>query len=286
VGNLVQLADVHTYLQITYTTDDTLLSQLIANYSEAIEQYCRQSFSAQIPQTDYLDGDVPELIVKHRPIAALASLVDMSQRLSQLQIGIGNGVQTAFSGAVAGGPWIPGSIQIVAGSVVAIDDGAGNLTGTGIAAGSTFNYATGAALINFSAAPGAGVVVKFAGNPTSAIVDPSIYQVDDLAGLIIAQPTPPSDFPLAGGTFSWFQSTPVWARGRRRWQINYTQGYAAVPADVQQACLICVAERYNRRDPLGAETVGDYSYKTEPGSSSGFSAQVEQLLKPYFELVV
>lgn len=287
MGNLVQLSDVHTYLQITYDTDDPFFSDImIPGASAACESYCRVSFSAQIPQTDFLDGGVRELILKHRPIASIVSIVDLSQRQSQVQLGKGNGNQTSFTGVMKGGPWIPGSVMIVAGPYVAVDDGNGNLTGTNIAAGSTFNYSSGIATINFTVAPIGGTLIKGASNPVAAIVDASVYDVDELAGLIIAQPNPPSDFPLPAAVFSWMTDLgPVWARGRRRWQANYVQGFACVPPDAKLACLIMIAERYNRRDDLSREEIGDYSYEIATGDLSGFSPRVEQLLKPYFEIV-
>lgn len=76
-------------------------------------------------------------------------------------VGTGNGSTTTFAHTLAGVAGstgtnprvIPGSATIVAGGVTATDNGAGGLTGTGVAGGSTINYQTGAVSITFSAAP-------------------------------------------------------------------------------------------------------------------------------------
>ena len=198
MGNLVQLTDVHTYLQITYTTDDALLSQLIANVSAAIENYCNRSLSAVVAVTDTLDGAVAAFILSKRPVVSITTLTDL------------------FSNA---------------------------------AIASTY------------------------------------YDLDANAGLLYAMPDQPTNFEIPAGMFEFFDGERVWGAGRRRWQIVYQAGYATVPYDVQQAALIMIAERYNRRDPLAMEAVGDYRYQVDKGDQSGWSAQVEQLLKPYKEVI-
>lgn len=73
-------------------------------------------------------------------------------------VGIGDGVTTTFTPTLDYVPVGKRSLAITHtnGSTVVtdgIDDGAGNITGTNIAAGSTINYATGAITLNFTAAP-------------------------------------------------------------------------------------------------------------------------------------
>lgn len=77
---------------------------------------------------------------------------------------LGDGSTTTLSGTIdtahttgAAGtnivlPLRPNMIQVVAGSVTAADDGAGNMTGTGIVSG-TLNYTTGAFSLTFAVAP-------------------------------------------------------------------------------------------------------------------------------------
>lgn len=68
-------------------------------------------------------------------------------------VGTGTGAQVTFAHVAAHVPIKPGSLTITAGAVTGTDNGAGQITGAGIAAGSTVNYATGAISVTFSIAP-------------------------------------------------------------------------------------------------------------------------------------
>ncbi|MGA9723312.1 MAG: head-tail connector protein [Candidatus Binatus sp.] len=121
----------------------------------------------------------------------------------------------------------------------------------------------------------------------SSVVDPSLYDLDPDAGMVLAG-TPAYDATVGVLDLSAFSRSqpdgePVWGFGRRRWQLDYTHGYATVPNDVQLAVKILVAGRYNRRDDLSSETVGDYNYHADTGDSSSWTPQVEQLLANYKE---
>jgi hypothetical protein len=288
VGNLVQLSDVHTYLQLAsgFTTDDTLLTQIITNVSAVIESYCRRSFSAVLSWVDVLDGGGVALALYNRPIVALSALADLSQRVMNEVVGTGNGTATSFTHTLASTPLQPLSLQVVAGLVVATDDGNGNLVGAGVATGSTVNYATGAIVLNLNAAPAPGTSIIAGYLPNAAVVSAALYSIDTQRGLIFPLPQPPQNFPIPAGLFEFLQFKPIWGRGERRWQISYTAGFSAVPADVQLAALMMVASRYNRRDALAQEEVGDYHYVAQSGPNSGFPAEVEQLLSPWREVVI
>lgn len=286
MGLLVQLSDVKTYLQIGFTTDDALLTQIMTNVSAAIESYCKHSFSSVLAYTDILDGGYPELSLLNRPLVAVSALLDLSQRQANEIVGTGNGAQTSFTHTMASVPLQPGTVQIAAGAIAATDDGNGNLTGTAVAAGSTVNYSSGAMTINFSAAVASGTQVLAGYTPMLALISPMLYTLDLPRAIVFPLTQPPAGQPIPAGLFEILGNRTHWGFGRRRWQANYTAGYASVPADVQLAALIMVAGRYNRRDALAEEAVGDYRYRTQSGPDSGFSEEVEQLLSPWREVVI
>lgn len=72
--------------------------------------------------------------------------------------GTGDGTTTTFNHTLQNSPILPKSVTITAGSVVATDDGSGNLTGSGVSSGS-INYTTGAATITYVAAPASGAAI-------------------------------------------------------------------------------------------------------------------------------
>jgi hypothetical protein len=87
-------------------------------------------------------------------------------------IGTGNGTQTAFTATLTNLPVRANSVTVKTAVVTGTDDGNGNITGSGIAAGSTINYTTGAVTVNFTTAPASGVAVNLMsqGNWTTTTV--------------------------------------------------------------------------------------------------------------------
>ena len=67
-------------------------------------------------------------------------------------VGTGDASEQNFSTTLAYTPIRKGSVSITAGSIIAIDDGNGGITGTGVTSG-TIDYETGAITVQFTAAP-------------------------------------------------------------------------------------------------------------------------------------
>jgi hypothetical protein len=127
-------------------------------------------------------------------------------------VGTGTGSTTTFNHTLAGiasstgvnPKVVPGSVTITAGSVVATDNGAGALSGTGIASG-TINYGTGAVSITYSAAPANALAIT-AGY--SVFASPALYI--GLAGPSVSDGAMTASAPnLACTTSTPFQSQDV-----------------------------------------------------------------------------
>jgi len=68
----------------------------------------------------------------------------------------GNGIAVTLAGTLKWNPVRKNSLSLLTGAVSGVDDGAGNITGVGISAG-TINYTTGEISVTYSVAPGSGV---------------------------------------------------------------------------------------------------------------------------------
>jgi len=73
-------------------------------------------------------------------------------------LGTGDGSKQDFSATLQYKPVIPGTLTVVAGTVVGKDDGSGNIQGDGISG--TINYSTGQISVTFSSAPANGEVIR------------------------------------------------------------------------------------------------------------------------------
>jgi Phage gp6-like head-tail connector protein len=199
MGNLVTLADVKTYLQIGFSTDDGRLNLLIAGISADIEKYTRKPFSAGVAAvTDILDGGYRELVLSTRPVVSVTSITDRT---------------------------------------------------------------------------------------TSTVVDSSTYETDLASGMVLAgspdQNPPPQFFAISQSS-----QEPLWDWGRRRWEVIYQAGWAAVPADVQDAAFMEVKRRYSGSDGIKSERIGDYGYTMDTDPKTGLSAEVMRKLAPYVEPIL
>lgn len=74
-------------------------------------------------------------------------------------IGTGNAALVTFANTLATTPILPYSVQVTADTIVAVDDGNGNLSGTGIDTG-TIDYTTGAISITYLVAPANAVDIS------------------------------------------------------------------------------------------------------------------------------
>lgn len=75
-ANLTTLETVKTYLGITTTDQDTLLSSLIASVSEAVEHYCGRVFALD-RRVEFYDGQATgSLVLRCRPVTEIHSIHD------------------------------------------------------------------------------------------------------------------------------------------------------------------------------------------------------------------
>jgi hypothetical protein len=97
--------------------------------------------------------------------------------------GTGDGSTMLFTHTADHLSVVPGTVTITAGSVVATDDGNGNIIGTGIEPGGTIDYATGVIFVTYDVAPANSLAITMAyqyANPSSGIVTMGVDQMPTL----------------------------------------------------------------------------------------------------------
>jgi hypothetical protein len=122
-----------------------------------------------------------------------------------------------------------------------------------------------------------GQRMAFANFPVSAVLSLSIDG--------IAIPPAPADGGFGAGYV--FSPTELALRGyvfSRRAQnvvVTYTAGYPSVPADIAQACIELVAQRYRERTRIGEVSKAMMSGETVTFSQKDMSDDVKTLLTQY-----
>lgn len=82
MSDLCQLADVKSYLGISDTNSDTVLSALISQVSAGIESYCNRTFASQSYTERRNGGCGSKLYLMNGPVTAVASLTVNGQAVS------------------------------------------------------------------------------------------------------------------------------------------------------------------------------------------------------------
>lgn len=122
-----------------------------------------------------------------------------------------------------------------------------------------------------------GQRLAFANFPVSAVLSLSID------GLVI----PPA--PADGGFGAGFVFSPtelalrgyVFTRRAQNVAVTYTAGYSSVPADIAQACIELVAQRYRERSRIGEVSKALMSGETVTFSQKDMGEDVKTLLAQY-----
>lgn len=113
----------------------------------------------------------------------VSNFVGLTTAISSESVGTGNGSTVTFTHTAANLQVVPGTVVITAGSIVAMDNGEGVLSGTGISSG-TIDYATGVLSITYSTAPANTTPINMAysyANPTSSILAMGVDQMPTLS---------------------------------------------------------------------------------------------------------
>ncbi len=108
--------------------------------------------------------------------------VAIQTSMSSESVGTGSGTTVTFTHTAAHLSVVPATVTITAGTVIAKDDGNGNLNGTGISTG-TINYGTGAVSITYSTAPANSQAITMAysyASASSSILTPGVDQMPTL----------------------------------------------------------------------------------------------------------
>ena len=247
--DLTSTANVKSYLGITSTDYDTIIGNLVTRASRAIETYCNRTFNSTAYINERHSGGSDLIYVKNYPIISL----------SRVAVGTRNVLQITHSDSSAASA----TINISSTGITLTTHGGSN-DGDVTAAFATYTtLSTLATQINTSSTWTAETLSSDYDNMAST----DLIQIGAIESLnaITAVCTPDerlSDIGLDLSTGAIYR-TSGFPDNWHNVYVDYTGGYATIPADLEQIAIDVVAEVFNLRNTntaLKSEKIGDYAY--------------------------
>lgn len=262
---LTSLTNVKTWCKVTSSDDDALLTRLIAQASRMIYAYLTTNTLFLQTFSDSYDGvNNTRLILKNWPVVSIGSVyIDGSAILpapAQPTQGAGYRLE-AFNGIPPGSPqaldvcgnrfW-KGSqnVYITYDSGYAISDEAHTIPAT-----STYTFTANQTYGSFGQDDG----------------------VQSAAGVVYTVVTGAP----AAGQYSVNSTTGVYTFNAANAGTAMLISYSYIPADIEQACIEMIAERYFYKQRVGQKTKSLGGQETASYDLSAMSEYVKMLLQPY-----
>ena len=253
---LTTLAKVKQYLGITDSTSDSILTQLINAMTDAIETYCGRKFKARSYTMERQPGNrTRELPLDNWPIISIERVAIQTEEALKVRCTDGGAYTATVSVTRTGDPAANTALLI-------------SLKGGVNQSDASLAYSSNATISDLAAAVTAetgwtGTVQGSRGHFAPKELVPYGSQECLSQDFILEVPTDwLSDYNTdhedgilyrPGGWFEGFENI----------YLNYTAGYATIPADLEQVCIKGVASAFGQRSinpNLKSEKIGDYSY--------------------------
>lgn len=267
---LITLAQAKLYLNITDEDSDRILEALIDRATGFIERYCNRKLKSRAYTREvYVGNGTSRLVLDQYPVSAVG-------RVSEGRTNAFSVTNTTATNNA--------SIEITSSALKYTADG----TTTSLTLSS---YATITLLIAaINALPGwtATLVDSTLGSrkATDLLIRPAMYCMSPTLAYCEIPDDELTDYfivnPGEGRNYGVLETSSVWVRGTEYF-VDYTAGYATVPYELEEACLLLVAQRYNQKGhdaTMRSESLGDYSY-TRADLKSGLPDDVRESLDLY-----
>lgn len=258
--NLTTVAKVKTWCGVTHTTDDTLISQLIGQASRLIFSYTGRTNFALTSFTRTIDGRGGQsIILRDFPIYALSSLIISGQTITAATSTTDSGyILSAWDG------YLPGNPQKLSLRDYYFCSGIMNVQ---------MSYQAGYTASETQVIPATPYTVTTTQSQGTWFSDVGVT----LNGVAM---TPVTGTPTTGqyklGTNA---GDYVFAAADTGKTVIIT--YSFIPADIEQACIEIVAERYRYKNRIGEISKSLGGQETISFSTRDMTDYVKMLLQGY-----
>jgi hypothetical protein len=260
-NNLTTAANVKAWLGVTSTDDDALLARLIGAASRMIHSYLQRPNLFRHTYSEVYDGSGGrQLILRNYPVLSLTSLTVGNTTVNQA---------SAYGQAgFALEPWDgypPGSPQALSLSGYSFCRGFGNVA---------VSYTAGYAITSEPGAiPASGsYVIKAAAPYGNWAADLGVTFATGAALTTVTGAPSAGQYSVSNGTYTFAAADAGKA---------VLTSYSFVPADVEQACIEMVGERYKARDRIGQNSKTLGGQETVSYATDSMNKHVREMLQPF-----
>jgi hypothetical protein len=262
-SNLTSLSATKAWLDVTSTDDEKLLTRLIGAASRAIHAYLQRPNLFQHACNETYDGPGGcRLMLRQWPVLSVSAVtVDTTSVPASSAFGQSGYRLEAWDGDT------PGSPQCLDLSGYNFWRGLGNIA---------VSYTAGYAVENEPwTVPGRPYQVTVTAPFGSWAVDQGVTANGVAMTSVTTEPTA-SQYRVIDGVYTFAAADT----GK-----NVLISYSFVPADIEQACLELVGERYRTKDRIGEKSKSLGGQETISYSTAAMGDHVKMLLHPYRKVV-
>lgn len=270
--NLTTLQNLKSWLSVTSTTDDALMSRLIIQISGMIYAYLQRSSFIMQNYTDYRNGNGNcSMLLDNWPVLSVSSVQVGSLTVPAAPPGINMCQAGWFLNPWSGFP--PGRAQSVNLRGYFYSSGNGNVA---------ISYVAGYAVQNEAWTVPVGTPPAITPNSPygSWAADNGVAYANGIKLVAVASNPTIGQYvpPTYGGAQSWY-SFNVADEG-----ANILITYSYIPAPIEQACIEVCSERYKYKSRIGNKSQSVAGQETVSYDLSGFPDAVKEMLGPYMDM--
>ena len=270
-NNLTSLANAKAWAGVTTTSDDALLTRLIGSASRFILSYLQRPTLFQFVFTDVYDGVGNKVqILRHWPVLSIASLI-----IGMQTIPAAPSPPTGYGCGYVLDPWDgfpPGKPQALTLRSHEYCRGFSNVSVT---------YTAGFVIQNEAqTVPGSVYQVTPNAPNGSFAVDQGVTYASGTALIAVASAPATGQYVAPTATNGYYQ----FAAGDANTAVLLSYSY--IPADIEDACITMVAERYNYKNRIGYISKSLGGQETVSFSQKDMPDFIRTALQPYRRVIL
>ena len=258
---LTSITNVKSYLGITASTYDTILTSLVNQVSDAIETYCGRKFKSRAYTMERQDGMGSNfLMVENYPIVSIERIATTTEGALQIQC-----TDTSAYSATESVTRGDAGLELPANTQLKLSIHGGSNDGDSTAAFGTYTtLITLAAQVNTLTGWNATVIGSFGAWASTELIQHEARECLSTPLVLSVPYQRLDDYEVDYGK-GIVRYGIGFANGFQNVYIDYNGGYATIPNDLEFIAIEMVSNMFHNRNvnrSVKSEKIGDYAYTT------------------------